>query len=78
MPEYPGYGIYRMTVGKKKPVKCSAEQILEDALIVFNYFTAKLEHYSRVNTESVAAIDAVARSAPISEGQNNEVAASVS
>lgn len=40
VPEYPGYGIYKQTVHRKKPIYCSAEQIISDALIIFNYFTS--------------------------------------
>ena len=40
VPEYPGYGIYRQTTLRKEIIKCSAEQILSDALLIFNYFTS--------------------------------------
>lgn len=39
MPEYPGYGIYKRTCVRRNLVSPSAEQILEDALLIFNYFT---------------------------------------
>ena len=45
VPEYPGYGIYRYTTVKKNPIKCSAEQILQDALCIFNYFTTA-DHFA--------------------------------
>ena len=36
MPEYPGYGIYQTADNSIKP---SAEDIIDDALAVWNYFT---------------------------------------
>jgi len=45
VPEYPGYGIYKTRGASNVPVECSAELILEDARIIWQYLTSKPRNF---------------------------------